>query len=64
KASLRGASTASTGGLGNPILSLLEDVFAFLQAILAIFLPWVVLVLFLIGVLVLVVWVGRRAAGA
>ncbi|HSP35950.1 MAG TPA: DUF4126 domain-containing protein [Thermoanaerobaculia bacterium] len=45
KASLRMASTATTGGLGNPVLSILEDVFAFANAILAILLPWIVVVM-------------------
>lgn len=44
KATLRGASTVTTGGLGNPILSVIEDVFAFASAIVAILLPWLVLV--------------------
>ncbi len=44
KASLRVASTATTAGAANPVLSLLEDVFAFANAILAILLPWIVLV--------------------
>lgn len=55
KATLRLASTATTAGTANPILSLLEDVFAFLNAILAVFLPW----LALIAVLVLVFLVLR-----
>lgn len=44
KATLRGASTLMTGGLGNPVLSLLEDAFAFANALIAIFLPWLVIV--------------------
>jgi hypothetical protein len=48
KASVRGISTATTGGLGNPILSLLEDVFAFVNAILAIFAPLLVVVIVLL----------------
>jgi hypothetical protein len=44
KAALRGASTVTTAGLGNPILSLLEDAFAFVNAVIAIFLPWLVIV--------------------
>lgn len=44
KATLRGASTLTTGGLGNPVLSLLEDGFAFVNALIAIFLPWLVIV--------------------
>jgi hypothetical protein len=44
KATLRGASTLTTGGLGNPVLSVLEDIFAFVNAIIAIFLPWLVII--------------------
>ena len=42
KATLRAASTATTAGLGNPLLSLIEDLFAFVNAIVAVFLPWIV----------------------
>ncbi len=49
KASLRMASTATTAGLGNPVLSILEDVFAFVNAILAILLPWIVLVMIVLA---------------
>lgn len=48
KASLRAASTATTGGLANPLLSIVEDLFAFLNAILAILLPWIVAVVIVI----------------
>ena len=48
KATLRGASTLTTGGLGNPILSLIEDVFAFATAVVAILLPWLVLVVLVV----------------
>lgn len=44
KASVRIASTATTAGTANPLLSLMEDLFAFVNAILAILLPWIVLV--------------------
>ena len=43
KASLRVASTATTGGIANPVLSLVEDVFVVISAILAVLLPWLVL---------------------
>jgi len=45
KASLRMASTATTAGLGNPVLSILEDVFAIANAFIAVLLPWIVLVM-------------------
>ncbi|MBW3670535.1 MAG: DUF4126 domain-containing protein [Acidobacteria bacterium] len=64
KAALRGASTASTGGLANPFLSLVEDIFAFGQAVLAIFLPWVVLAMLVALMLMLLIWgVKRRGRG-
>ena len=43
KATIRGASTVSTAGFANPILSLFEDVFAFATAIIAMILPWLVI---------------------
>jgi uncharacterized protein DUF4126 len=55
KASLRMASTATTAGVGNPVLSILEDVFAFMNAILSILLPWIVLA---VVVLVTVFFIG------
>lgn len=64
KAMLRGASTASTGGLANPVLSLVEDLFAFVQAGIAIFLPWLVLVLFLAVPIAIIVWIRRGASRA
>lgn len=48
KATLRAASTATTAGVANPILSLLEDAFAFVNAIVAVLLPWIVLVVVVI----------------
>lgn len=62
KATLRGASTVTTGGLGNPILSFIEDVFAFVTAVVAIFLPWLVL-LTIAAVIVFfaLAWRRRRA---
>jgi hypothetical protein len=63
KASIRGASTLTTAGFGNPILSLIEDVFAFASAIVAILLPWLV-VLVLIIVTIFFVGLYRRAKQA
>ncbi|MCU1350787.1 MAG: putative transrane protein [Acidobacteria bacterium] len=51
KASVRVASTATTAGCGNPVLSIVEDIFAFVNAILAILLPGVVVVILLLGTL-------------
>jgi hypothetical protein len=59
KASVRGASTLTTAGLGNPILSLIEDVFAFASAIIAILLPALVVVVLLVVTLFFVVLYRR-----
>jgi hypothetical protein len=63
KATIRGASTLTTAGLGNPILSLLEDAFAFINAIVAIFLPWLVIVMMII-VSIFFLTLYRRMRGA
>jgi hypothetical protein len=59
KAALRGASTVTTAGLGNPILSLLEDVFAFVNAVIAIFLPWLVIVTMIVLSMIFLVMFKR-----
>ncbi|HEY0591555.1 MAG TPA: DUF4126 domain-containing protein [Thermoanaerobaculia bacterium] len=59
KASVRLGSTATTGGAANPILSLVEDVFAIGQSLLAIFLPFVFLVVALLFVFFVALWWGR-----
>lgn len=56
---LRLASTAATGGLGNPVVSLLEDVLAFFTALLALLAPVLVPVFLVILALI----VGRAARG-
>ena len=48
KATLRAASTATTAGAANPILSIFEDIFAFVNAILAVFLPWILVIVVVI----------------
>jgi hypothetical protein len=48
KSSLRAASTATTGGAANPILSVLEDVFVLIQSVVAVFLPYLVLAFLLL----------------
>lgn len=58
KGGTRAASTATTGGLGNPVLSLLEDLLSVVTVLLALLAPLLVPAL-LIGLL-LVLWVGVR----
>uniref|UniRef100_UPI002634B2EE DUF4126 domain-containing protein n=1 Tax=uncultured Brevundimonas sp. TaxID=213418 RepID=UPI002634B2EE len=46
-------STATTGGLGNPVVSLIEDVLAFLTVIVALLAPIIIpLVLLVLAVIV------------
>ena len=68
KAVTRLASTATTGGLANPILSTGEDAYAVIQSLVAVFLPYLVLAFIGIAVLVLgfaaVERIERRRSGA
>ena len=59
KATARPVVTATTGGLGNPVVSAVEDVAAAVTSLVAIFLPFLVAVAFLAFGL-LVFWVTRR----
>lgn len=65
KASLRAVSTATTGGAGNPVLSLIEDFFVLIQSIIAVFLPYLVLAFLLLvalpGFFILLALMKRRA---
>lgn len=49
KASSRAAISETTGGFGNPVVSLVEDLLAAILALVAIFLPWGVLVVIPLG---------------
>ncbi len=61
KTLVRGASTATTGGLANPILATGESLASLTAAIVALWLPVLVVVVALIMLIVLVrTWVRRR----
>jgi hypothetical protein len=59
KATTRPAITLTTGGLGNPLVSIGEDIIAALSSVVAIFAPLLVLV-FLVTFLGFLIWAGRR----
>lgn len=59
KATVRATSTATTAGAANPIISLVEDVFAVGQSLLAIFLPFVFLIVALLFVILIAFWWSR-----
>lgn len=48
RAAIRPVATATTGGIGNPILSLLEDLVSLVLSVLAIFVPLLAFALFLV----------------
>lgn len=62
KASVRPAVTALTGGLGNPVLSLVEDVVAATVTILSILLPFLMVVLLGLFLLLLFLLWRQRAS--
>jgi hypothetical protein len=60
KATVRPAVTATTGGLGNWLVSLLEDVVSFITAVLAILVPVLLIFLLLLFILFLAWWWSKR----
>jgi hypothetical protein len=54
KATVRPVVTASTGGLGNPVVSTIEDIVALVVSVMAILLP--ILTFFAIVVLAILIW--------
>jgi len=59
KAGIRAGSTATTGGVANPVLSLLEEIVALVGTVIALALP----VLALLGLMVLLFWAVRFLFG-
>lgn len=57
KATVRPAVTATTAGVGNPIVSTIEDVIAAITSLLAVLLPWAVVLVATIGI---VMFLRRR----
>ena len=62
KTAARPAVTATTAGIGNPIVSILEDVLAAFTTLMAMFLPWVVLIIFVTAILIIMQARARRRA--
>jgi hypothetical protein len=62
KSVLRAASTTATGGLANPILSLIEDAISLLTFILAVLVPLLVVGLLGLTLFVASRWLRRRRA--
>jgi hypothetical protein len=64
KATARPVITATTGGLGNPIISVIEDVASVALTLLAILVPILTVVFLLVAVWLVLRWVRRRKAPA
>jgi len=61
KATARPVVTASTGGAGNWLVSILEDIWSFFTALLAIIIPVLGIILIMTGLIILfLLWRGRR----
>ena len=64
KSALRAASTATTGGLANPVLSLIEDAISLLTFVLAVLVPLVVVALLGLTLYLASRWLRRRRTPA
>ena len=60
KASLRGVSTGTTGGLANPVLSVVEDILSLGITLLAFLVPVLVLLALLVSAWLIWRWLSRR----
>jgi hypothetical protein len=61
KATARPVVTATTGGMGNPIVSTLEDVAALVTSLVAILAPLLIAVAFFVFALLFIIVISRRA---
>lgn len=61
KTMARPAVTATTAGVGNPIVSTVEDIIAAITSLLAVVLPWMVLLVAVTGIVMFLRWRMRRA---
>lgn len=60
KASLRATSTLTTAGVANPMLSVIEDIFAVVGSVIAIWLPFVFIALLIVLIVPAVLLLQRR----
>ena len=60
KAGERPVVTATAAGIGNPIVSMVEDVISFVTSVLAIVAPYLVAALIVVALVLLTWWYVRR----
>jgi hypothetical protein len=61
KSTVRPMITATTAGVANPVVSTAEDITSTVLALLAIVLPWLVLLVAVTGIVIFLAWRLRRA---
>ena len=61
KSTVRPMITATTAGIGNPVVSTAEDITSTVLALLAVVLPWLVLLVAVTGIVIVLAWRLRRA---
>jgi hypothetical protein len=52
--------TAASGGVANPVVSVIEDVFAGITSLLAVLIPWMVMLMGVTGIVMFLWWRLRR----
>jgi hypothetical protein len=57
----RPAVTATTAGIGNPIVSTIEDIISAVTSLLSVLLPWLVMLVAVTGIVLFLRWRIRRA---
>lgn len=60
KTTARPVVTATTAGIGNPVVSTIEDIIAAITSLLAILLPWMVMLVAVTGIVIFLRWRLRR----
>jgi hypothetical protein len=60
KATARPLVTATTGGVGNPVVSTIEDIVSAVTALMVIILPWIAIIFATIGLVMFLWWRMRR----
>jgi hypothetical protein len=61
KASVRPAVTVTTGGTGNAVVSTIEDVISGITALVSVVLPWLVILVAVIGIVIFLNWRLKQA---
>jgi len=61
KAGARPMVAATTAGVGDPVVSTVEDTVSFITSVLAVVAPYLMLALIIVGISLLIWWIDRRS---